>query len=73
MKRLLRGDNEAVNVRWEVINEEDEKKASLSGSIVKEEPLAHGVANNPDTSLSNQHSVDVGQYHANMPILDDQS
>ncbi|KAG8301796.1 transcription initiation factor TFIID subunit 7 [Homalodisca vitripennis] len=60
VKRLLRGDNEAVNVRWEVINEEDEKKANAGGTTVKEEPLAHGVANNPDTSLSNQHSVDVG-------------
>uniref|UniRef100_A0A1B6EID4 TAFII55 protein conserved region domain-containing protein n=1 Tax=Cuerna arida TaxID=1464854 RepID=A0A1B6EID4_9HEMI len=62
VKRLLRGDNEAVNVRWEVINEEDEKKANAGGTTVKEEPLAHGVANNPDTSLSNQHSVDVAEH-----------
>ncbi|XP_054271956.1 transcription initiation factor TFIID subunit 7 [Macrosteles quadrilineatus] len=59
VKRLLRGDNEAVSVRWEVINEEDEKKANTAGSVVKEEPLAQGVANNPD---STQHSVDVAEH-----------
>lgn len=47
-------------MRWEVINEEDEKKANTAGTVVKEEPLAHGVANNPD---STQHSVDVGKWN----------
>lgn len=55
---MLRGDNEAVNVRWEVISEEEEKKAG--GSIVKEERLAQGTAHNPDTSIDNP-SVDVGK------------
>lgn len=62
VKRLLRGDSDAVNVKWEVISEEDEKKASTGGSVVKEEPLAHGVALNTDASLSNQYSVDVAEH-----------
>ncbi|XP_075226917.1 TATA-box binding protein associated factor 7 [Lycorma delicatula] len=59
VKRLLRGDNEAVNVRWEVISEEEEKKAG--GSVVKEERLAQGTAHNPETSLDNP-SVDVAEH-----------
>uniref|UniRef100_A0A1B6BZ07 TAFII55 protein conserved region domain-containing protein n=1 Tax=Clastoptera arizonana TaxID=38151 RepID=A0A1B6BZ07_9HEMI len=59
VKRLLRGDNDAVNVKWEVINEEDEKKA---GTGCKEEPLAQGVSQNTDTSISNQHSLDVAEH-----------
>lgn len=62
VKRLLRGDSDAVNVKWEVISEEDEKKASSGGTVVKEEPLAQGVALNTDASLSNQYSVDVAEH-----------
>lgn len=56
MKRLLRVDNEAVKVTWEVINEEDDK------------PKGHmkegGNVRGGDISLeaSNQHSVDVGEF-----------
>lgn len=57
----MRGDNEAVNVRWEVINEEDEKKANAGGIVIKEEPLAQGVATNPETSLTDHNNVDVGE------------
>uniref|UniRef100_R4FNG6 Putative transcription initiation factor tfiid subunit n=2 Tax=Rhodnius TaxID=13248 RepID=R4FNG6_RHOPR len=65
VKRLLRGDNDAVSVKWEVISEEEEKKgsgnaASNSGTpslvTVKEEPSA-------DTSLTNtQASLDVAEH-----------
>ncbi|KAK9511515.1 hypothetical protein O3M35_000154 [Rhynocoris fuscipes] len=66
VKRLLRGDNDAVSVKWEVINEEEEKKggtgnvASTSGPpslvTVKEEPSV-------DTSLNNtQASLDIAEH-----------
>lgn len=38
VKRLLRIDNDAVNVKWEVINEDDENKVN-KGTVVKKEPV----------------------------------
>lgn len=46
VKRLLRGDNDAVSVKWEVITEEEEKKVHI-----KEEPLDPGESQ--DTSANN--------------------
>lgn len=57
IKRLLRGDSDAVNVKWEVINEQDEKSKAM-GVAVKEEPLAHGVAHN--VMNEDSQNVDVG-------------
>ncbi|CAH2014355.1 unnamed protein product [Acanthoscelides obtectus] len=37
VKRLLRIDNDAVSVKWEVINEEDENKVN-KGTVIKKEP-----------------------------------
>ncbi|XP_056645459.1 transcription initiation factor TFIID subunit 7 [Diorhabda sublineata] len=37
VKRLLRSDNDAVSVKWEVINEEDENKVN-KGTVVKKDP-----------------------------------
>lgn len=61
VKRLLRVDNDAVSVKWEVINEDDEK---LKAGIIKEENGSMGVGQNGDVSLetSNQHSVDVAEH-----------
>jgi len=67
VKRLLRGDLDAVNVKFEVLNEEDEKKPIGLGSsinpggiVIKEEPQ---MADTPDMSLSNtQQSVDVAEH-----------
>jgi TATA-binding protein-associated factor len=60
VKRLLRVDNDAVSVKWEVINEDDEK---LKAGIIKEENGGLGMGQHGDMSLetSNQHSVDVGE------------
>lgn len=57
VKRLLRVDNEAVKVTWEVINEEDDK---LKPGSSKEERNMRGG----DASLeaSTQHSVDVAEH-----------
>lgn len=38
VKRLLRIDNDAVSVKWEVINEDDENKVN-KGTVVKKEPV----------------------------------
>ncbi|XP_018331888.1 transcription initiation factor TFIID subunit 7 [Agrilus planipennis] len=38
VKRLLRIDNDAVSVRWEVINEDDENKVN-KGTVIKNEPV----------------------------------
>lgn len=59
IKRLLRGDSDAVNVKWEVINEQDEKSKAM-GVTVKEEPLAQGVAHNLHSE--DNPNVDVGVY-----------
>lgn len=62
VKRLLRVDNEAVNVKWEVINEEDEK----SKVIVKDEPgttaptQVKSVKQEPADKPISQQSVDLG-------------
>lgn len=58
IKRLLRGDSDAVNVKWEVINEQDEKSKAM-GVAVKEEPLAQGVAHN--LLSEDSQNVDVGE------------
>lgn len=58
VKRLLRVDNEAVKVTWEVINEEDDK--AKPGSTKEGGGTVHGG----DASLeaSTQHSVDVAEH-----------
>lgn len=33
VKRLLRTDNEAISVRWEVVREEDEKKNNADTNL----------------------------------------
>lgn len=60
-----------MNVKWEVINEEDEKKTGIGGTGIKEEPLVQGVSQNMDTSLSNQHSVDVGKFSLSVSVQND--
>lgn len=61
VKRLLRVDNDAVSVKWEVISDDDK------GKVVKpyiEDTSETGPARNLDTSaeISNPHSVDVGKF-----------
>lgn len=71
---MLRGDSEAVHVKWDVINEEDDKKGhsmvTLSGAVmgmpgtsggivIKEEPPEEVEGEMPDTNT--QTSVDVGK------------
>lgn len=60
IKRLLRGDSDAVNVKWEVINEQDDKFKSM-GVTIKDEPLVHRISHH---NLINEDSqnVDVGEY-----------
>ncbi|KAI5752489.1 hypothetical protein M8J77_017399 [Diaphorina citri] len=45
VKRLLKGDSEAVHVKWELVMEEDDKSKASSHNV-KEEPLVHRVENN---------------------------
>ncbi|XP_065200593.1 transcription initiation factor TFIID subunit 7 [Planococcus citri] len=59
IKRLLRGDSDAVNVKWEVINEQDEKSKAM-GVTVKEEPLAQGIAHNLHSEDNT--NVDVAEH-----------
>nr|CAD7408445.1 unnamed protein product [Timema cristinae] len=64
VKRLLRVDNDAVNVKWEVISEDDEK-LKMGGVVVKQEPGLHmGVPGMGENSIdtSNQQSVDVAEH-----------
>nr|CAD7411367.1 unnamed protein product [Timema poppensis] len=64
VKRLLRVDNDAVNVKWEVISEDDEKM-KMGGVVVKQEPGLHmGVPGMGENSIdtSNQQSVDVAEH-----------
>lgn len=57
VKRLLRGDNDAVNVRWEVICEDEDtskpNKISNSGTVKGKRDNVNG---------NSSHSVDVGEY-----------
>jgi len=56
VKRLLRNDNDAVHVKFEIINEDEEKTnigASKDGS--------GAVGGDASMEASNQHSVDVGK------------
>ncbi|XP_017770491.1 PREDICTED: transcription initiation factor TFIID subunit 7-like [Nicrophorus vespilloides] len=38
VKRLLRIDNDAVSVKWEVLNEDDDNKVN-KGTVIKKEPI----------------------------------
>ncbi|EEB15287.1 transcription initiation factor TFIID subunit, putative [Pediculus humanus corporis] len=62
VKRLLRVDNEAVNVKWEVINEEDEKNktAVKEETETTNEPQAKDVKQEPDEKPPKQ-SVDLAE------------
>jgi len=61
VKRLLREDNEAVHVKWEVINEEEDKhnkaQGAASAAIKNEVDLDAG----PATSQSTTQNLDVGK------------
>lgn len=61
VKRLLRVDNDAVSVKWEVINEDDDK---LKAGVIKDDNGGLSMGQNGDMSLetSNQHSVDVAEH-----------
>lgn len=55
VKRLLRVDNEAVNVKWEVISEDDEQKStkvSSSGTVKTKRDSING---------NTSQSLDVGE------------
>ncbi|GLG93232.1 Transcription initiation factor TFIID subunit 7 [Gryllus bimaculatus] len=61
VKRLLRVDNDAVNVKWEVICEDEERKSGIvktgyDGDTVEGEP---GPSGDISLEASNPHSVDV--------------
>lgn len=62
VKRLLRVDNEAVNVKWEVINEEEEKMKTN----IKEEPGLESQIQikqeKPEHPTSSKQNVDVGEH-----------
>lgn len=65
VKRLLRVDNEAVNVKWEVINEDEEK---AKAGTIKEEPGTENQiqikTEKQDVSFDtgSQQNVDVGEH-----------
>ncbi|EFA00911.1 transcription initiation factor TFIID subunit 7 [Tribolium castaneum] len=74
VKRLLRIDNDAVSVKWEVINEDDENKVN-KGTVVKKEP-----AEAPNQNVA-EHDIFGGAVsdseeedaHLNVLELDDNS
>lgn len=47
VKRLFRMDNEAIDVKWEVVVEEDENNQTGENSDTKHQVLAHGDVFNP--------------------------
>lgn len=57
IKRLLRGDSDAVKVTYEVINEQDEKKKPAN-IAVKHEPMVQNIAHH---SLMSEDSQNVGK------------
>lgn len=59
VKRLLRVDNDAVSVKWEVISEDDEHKVN-KGVVVKveKEPVPEGDAS-LEISIQDQQSLDI--------------
>lgn len=59
VKQLLRSDSDAVNVKWEVINEQDEKSKALGVSL-KDELLVQGVAHN--VMNEDSQNVDVAEH-----------
>lgn len=63
VKRLLRVDNEAVSVKWEVICDDDKAKVIKPFSNMDENSET-GPTRNVDTSIetSNPHSVDVAEH-----------
>lgn len=74
LKRLLRLDNEAINVKWDLINEEDEvkpiskkeaKKQEKANAAKQSKPSTSSAFNAPSSSgmsLSQGTSRDVGEH-----------
>ncbi|XP_064490004.1 transcription initiation factor TFIID subunit 7-like [Ornithodoros turicata] len=63
VKRLFRMDNEAIGIRYEVVNAEDEKNDGKNGQGV--EPQVSGSFGSPSVSAllnSNSQSMDVGEH-----------
>ncbi|KAK7604634.1 hypothetical protein V9T40_005820 [Parthenolecanium corni] len=58
IKRLLRGDSDAVKVTYEVINEQDEKKKPAN-IAVKHEPMVQNIAHH---SLMSEDSQNVAEH-----------
>uniref|UniRef100_A0A8D8RSQ9 Transcription initiation factor TFIID subunit 7 n=1 Tax=Cacopsylla melanoneura TaxID=428564 RepID=A0A8D8RSQ9_9HEMI len=61
VKRLLRGDTEAVHVKWDLVMEDVDDKSNnkTTPHNMKEEPLAHGVAHNTHTIKSDLAEHDI--------------
>lgn len=77
VKRLLRIDNDAGSVKWEVINEDDENKVN-KGTVVKKEPPEAPTSPNPNVA---EHDIfggavsdsDEEEAHLNVLELDENS
>ncbi|KAL1463346.1 hypothetical protein WDU94_015104 [Cyamophila willieti] len=61
VKRLLRGDSEAVHVKWDLVMEDVDDKSNNKTTLhnIKEEQLAHGVAHNTHTIKSDLAEHDI--------------
>ncbi len=57
IKRLLRGDSDAVNVKWVV---EDDDKPKATGVTIKEEPLVQGISHS-NLIFEDSQNVDLGK------------
>lgn len=65
VKRLFRMDNEAIGIRYEVVNADDDKGGDGKGAAGSGEPHVSGSFGSPSVSAflnSNSQSMDVGEH-----------
>lgn len=69
VKRLLRVDNDAASVKWEVISEDDELKVN-KGVVVKIEKESHiPEETGLETSNLDQQGLDIGMFYKSLNLL----
>ncbi|KAF2899506.1 hypothetical protein ILUMI_06664 [Ignelater luminosus] len=70
VKRLLRSDNDAVSVKWEVINEDDENRVNKGTVVIKKEPVEANNQNVAEHDIFGGAVSDSEEEDAHLNVLE---
>ncbi|KAF5286704.1 hypothetical protein FQA39_LY16187 [Lamprigera yunnana] len=70
VKRLIRSDNDALGIKWEVINEDDENKVNRGTVVIKKEPVEPNNQNVAEHDIFGGAVSDSEEEDAHLNVLE---